>query len=748
MVKSSGETKEPQHVSCGLTAEMVNSTCEIEPHLDKLEEHQSECEVVQYKQETDKEVSLNAAEQEVVFDPVVIQGNACEELESANVHEIDTALIDVFPEVKQTNVTTTETEEHCTDIKNEPHDCNDLEGPIIKFLGDLDEVENETKTTSCPEPQTSQKDLSSPNPSQSLHVDGDDMQEKEETRINPKARDDHAEMLKDTMLEHIQETCFSSEIQLQAIEEPESLEPPAKKRLRKRMGMCGLGDRKRKFPFDGQHCRQGLTGKQMEEQAFKGNEVVQHLYNTEFESDGNTPMYHEGTSGPAGKEEDAEVLKAKENNGAAVMDDDRTTRESEKENGYALRHNMSKWTALMKDKVTTDESPKENTDVLKAGILEEINGTIVMDDKGNAEQVIFFNKLNLLEQISTNTVMEQTLPTPTSGKNVQDELSASTAPNDHKMETATCEEEPNLPVTEMTNSGQDMVFNVQHEVLSEKQNHLGDDRVDEGLYVIEAEVAQEVNSSSICARVEVSECSAIVNKEVQMAPSGLDEREINIEEKHPPDMAAIEKHDPNRPDLSCSTVKALNPLFVDIMDTLPFASTYETHNAKTHGENEESTDHTGGDAEDIVDISEPLATPAGQEIRMHVTCDTSVTPTVAKQQVCNPTLTSAASELPQEADLSVPPFLYSMTDSQIHKIALSMELEDQLDPEDYDQQEDATELVRGLIRELSSLKHSCFLSHHMNIQSYRDGGTPRDGTLAPWKTSKGSKSSPLCPSPY
>lgn len=596
---------------------MVNSTCETEPHLDKLEEHQPECEAVQYQEETDKEVSLNAAEQEVVFGPVVIQGNACDELESANFHEIDTSVIVVFPEVKQTNVTTTETEEHCTDIKNEPHDCNDLEGPIIKFLGDLDEVENELKTTSCPEPQTSQKGLSSPNPSQSLHVDGDDMQEKEETRINPKSRDDHAEMLKDTMLEHIQETCFSSEIQLQDTEDPEILEPPAKKRLRKRMGMCGLRDRKRKFPFDGQHCRQGLTGKQMEEQAFKGNEVVQHLYNTEFESDGNTPMYHEGTSGTACKKEDAEVLKAKENNGSAVMDDDRITIESEKENGYALRHNMSKCTALMNSKVTTDEFPKENTDVLKTGILEEICGTIVTDDKGTAVQVIFFNKLNLLEEISKNTGMEQTLPSPTSGKNVQDELSASTAPSDHQMETATCEEEPNLPATEMTNSGQDMVFNMQHEVLSEKQNHLGDDKVDEGLYVIEeeVEVAQEVSSSSICARVEVSEGSAIDNKEVQMVPSGLQECEIDIKEKHPPDLAAIEKHDPNRPDLSWSTVKGSNPLFVDIMDTLPFASTYETHNPKN---NEESTDHTGGDAEDANYISEPLAPPAGQEIRMHV----------------------------------------------------------------------------------------------------------------------------------
>lgn len=34
-----------------------------------------------------------------------------------------------------------------------------------------------------------------------------------------------------------------------------------------------------------------------------------------------------------------------------------------------------------------------------------------------------------------------------------------------------------------------------------------------------------------------------------------------------------------------------------------------------------------------------------------------------------------------------------------------MELEDQPDPEDCDQQEDASELVRGLIRELSSLKY-------------------------------------------
>ncbi|KAK3510370.1 hypothetical protein QTP70_005662 [Hemibagrus guttatus] len=681
MVKLSGETQETQPVACRLTAEMVNSSCGNEPHLDKFKEHQSECEAVQYKN-SDKEVSMSAHEQEAVSGPVAIQGNACDELESADVHEIDADLIVVLPEVIQSNVSTTEAEEHCIDIKN------------------LDEVKKETKTTSSPEPQTSQKDQSSANPSHTIHVNRDDLpfQETEESRMDPKARDDHAERLSDTILEHTEETCYSdsSEIQLHATEEPETLEPPAKKRLKRRMGMCGLGDRKRKLIFDGQHCRQGIVGRQREERGLRGNEVVQHLYNTVLENDGTTSTYHEGTAGPACKDYDAEVLKARGKNGAAVMDDDRTTGEAEEED--ALTHNMSKCTVLMNDEANTDESPKENTDVLKKGTSEENHGTVNMDDKGFV--------LKLLED------MGQALPSPTTGTNlnmIQDELSLPAAPSDHQMETAICGEDPNFPWTEMTNSGQDVEFNMKHEVLSERQNHHTDNKVhqDPDEIAAEVEVAQEVSYGTTCARVEVSEGSVMVIKEVQAVLTGLEESEMEIEEKHPPNLAATEKHEPNSADLSRSTEKGL-----DHMGILEVTSTYETQNEKRHGENDqsvtavsESMDHSGGDAEDSKDISEPLAPPAGQGIRIHNACDTTVTPTVAEQQVCNPTLTSAAGELPQETDLSGPPLLYSMTDSQIHKIALSMELEDQPDPEDCDRQEDASELVRGLIRELSSLKY-------------------------------------------
>ncbi|KAG7316087.1 hypothetical protein KOW79_020953 [Hemibagrus wyckioides] len=691
---------------------MVNPSCGNEPHVDKFKEHQSQCEAVQYK-ESDKEISMSADEREAVSGSVVVQGNACDGLEPADVQEIDTDLIVVLPEEIQCSVTTTETEELCTDIKNEPQDQKDLEGAIIKFLGDLDE----TKATSSPQ--------SSPNPSPSLHVNRDDLpfQEIEENSMDPKARDDHAERLSDTILEHTEETCFSSEIQSQATEETEPLEPPAKKRLKRRMGMCGLGDRKKKLLFDGRHCRQGLLGRQREERALKGNEVVQHLYNTVLESDGTTPMDHERTTGPACKENDEEVLKASEKHGAAVMDDDRTTGEAEKED----RYNTSKCTVLMNDEANADESPKEYTDVLKKGTSEENHGTVNMDDKGTAEQVVFM--LDPLEDTSTG--MGQALPSLTTGTNlnmIQDELSGPAAPSDHQMEPATCGEEPNFPGTEMTNSGQDMEFNMKHEVQCERQTHHTDNKVHEDPDEIaaEVEVAHEVSGGTTCAEIEVSEDSVMVTKVVQAVQTGLEECEIEIEEKHPPNFAATEKHEPNSPDLSRSTEKGL-----DHMGILEVTSTYETQNEKGQGENDQSAtavyegmDRSGGDAEDFKEISEPLAPPTGQELHMHNARDTTVTPTVGEQQVCNPTLTSVASELPQEADLSDQPLLYSMTDSQIHKIALSMELEDQPDPEDCDQQEDASELVCGLIRELSSLNRTVMAAHR-EMELLRRGKPPK-----------------------
>ncbi|KAB5523694.1 hypothetical protein PHYPO_G00155470 [Pangasianodon hypophthalmus] len=734
---TSAETREPQPTGCSLIADMVNSSYGTEPHLDKFKEHQPECKAVQFK-ESDKEVSISAAEQEAVSGPVVIfsdmtQDNSLQStelaLESVNLHEIDTALIDILPEVKQAKVTTMETEEQSTDIKNEPQDQPDLESPVIKLIGEMDEVENGPKSTSSPEPQTSHKDQSSPKPSHehSLDVNGDGMifQEIAETRMDPKDRDDY---------EHLEETCFNSETQLQAPEETETLELPAKKRLRRRMGMCGLGDRKRKLPFDEQHCRQGLIGRQREEGAGEGNKGVQHLYNTVLENDSTTPMDHEGTTRPGCKENE-EVLKDKENNCAAVMDDERTTGLAEKENSYAVTNSMNKCIAVMNDESTTEESPTEDRDVPKKGILEENDGTVIMDDM-DAEQMVLEHELNLLEEISAG--VGQTPLSPTIGKNlIQDEPSVAAATNDHEMEIATCGDEPDFPGADMTNNGQDIEFNMKHDVLSQKQNLHADNKVDEDPDEIatEVEVAQEVICSSGCATVEMSEGSVIVTNEVQKIPTNLEESEMKIEEQCPPNMAATEKHDTNEPELSGSTEKGLDPLFVDILDIATIASS-EIQNAKGHGENDkpipavsESTEPARGDTDNAEKISETIAPPAGQENHMHClldqnACDTSVNPSVAEQQVCNPSSTPAASELPQETDLSVPSLLYSMTDSQLHKIALSMELEDEPIPEGCDQQEDATELVRGLIGELSSLNRTVMAAHR-EMELLRRGKLPK-----------------------
>ncbi|XP_017312536.1 uncharacterized protein LOC108258434 isoform X2 [Ictalurus punctatus] len=710
---------------------MVNSSCGTEPHFNRVKE--PECETVQFK-ESDKEVYISAAEQEAVSAPVVIlsdvtRGDAVSDrlqstellLESANLHEIDPALIDILPEVKQDNVTKMETEEHSADIKNEPQDQPDLEEPAIKLLGELGEVENATKTTSSPEPQTSHKDQCSPNPchERSLDVDGDGVlfQEIEETKMDQKAGDHDPEILSGAVLEHLVETYFNSEMQLQATEGTEILEPPAKKRLRRRMGMCGLGDRKRRFPFDGQHCRQGLIGREREEGPLKGNKCAQHLHDPLLENDGTTPMKHEGTTRPACQENE-EVLKNKENNSAAVIDDKRTPGEAEKEQ----KKNMNKCTALMRDGDTTDESPTENRDVLEKVILEENDGIVIMDNKGTTEQVVSEHHLKLLEDISPG--VGQTLLSPTIGKNLnmsQDERSVAAATSDHEIETATCGEEPNVPGTDMTNNRQDIEFNMKHDVLPETQHLHADYKVgeDPDEIAMEDEVAQEVICSSVCATVEKSEGCFIVTRQVREVPTGLEESEMEIEEWCPSNMAPTEKHDPNGPELGGSTEKGLDARFVDSTGI----ASIEIHHVKGHCENDKpitavsgSTEPAGGDAINAKQNSEPLAPPTVQEKCMQCLldqnhCDTSVTSTVAEQQVCNPTLTPAPSEASQETGLSVPSSLYSMTDSQLHKIALSMELEDQPIPEGCDHQEDATELVRGLIRELSSINRTVMAAH-------------------------------------
>ncbi|KAF5897116.1 uncharacterized protein DAT39_013167, partial [Clarias magur] len=656
-------------------ADLVNSSCGTGQNLDRLNEHQAEFEEVR----SGKEVSVDVAQQEAVSIPAMFfsdveQDNAlCDRLR-----------FDVLPEVKQA---TKEPEEHSADIQTEPQDHPDLEDTISKLLADLDEVEDIPRTTSSSEPQTPPKDRGSPNPFHacSLDVNGDGMllREIEETKVDPKTTGDHPGMLSGTALAHLEEMCFNSEIQLLANEETETLEPPAKKRLRKRMGMCGLGDRKRKFQFDGPHFKQSVMGRQREERDGKGNKGA---YNTMLEDDGTAPMDQEGTFGPSGKENE-EFLKDKESEDTIGMEDKRAR--EEQENIYTLRNTTDKWTALMNSQSTAGEYSKKNE-----GILEENDSSIMMEDKGIVEQLVL--DLKLLEEISTCVG-------PTTGINmnmIEDEQSVATASGEHERDTLTCDEEPSFLGNEISSN---LTFNMKHDVLSEKPNTIAEHKVhvDTEKTPSDVEAAQEVSRISI---LEMSEGSTVATKAVQEVPSVLEEITTVIEKQCPPDMAATETNDPDEPEPSGSTAKRSNPLFLNIMDILTKASN------GIHGEIDkpvtavsESKEPDGGHVLDAKKIGGTFAPPTGQENHMHNACDTSATSSVVEQQLCNLTSTPAANELPQETDLSVPSSFYSMTDSQLQTIALSMDLDDQFTAEARAQGEDGTELVRGLIRELSSL---------------------------------------------
>lgn len=604
---------------------MLKSSCGTASHLDQFEDHQPECDSVQFK-ESDKAVSVNAAEEEAVSGPVVILSDVTHQdsavsdrlqstelaLKSSSLHEIDTALIEVLSEVKQANGTTVEPEEPSTAIKHEPEDQPDLEGPVVKLLGDVDEVENGTETSNSPELQTSCKDQSSSNPypGDSLDVNGNVMLalEIEESRMDPKARDNHPGRMSVSVVDHsdLEEMCFNSEKQLQAAEVTETLEPPAKKRLRRRMGMCGLGDRKRKFPFDGQQCRQDLIVRQREDETGKGNYGTQHYrYNTVLESDDTTSKDHEGSSRPACKEKQED----EENNGTAVMVEEGEV--AEQENRYALS-NMSIDEALMNDDLTTGESPAEDR-----------VGKKCTSEDNDAEHMALEHELDLLEDTSTG--VGQTVFSPIIGEisnMIQDELLVAAAATYQGIEDTVCGDEPKFLGNEMTKTGQDM----KHDVLSEKQCLHADNQVDEGPgeFTTEVEVGQEVSSSSNCTTVEMSEGTVLVAKEVQEAPAGLEESETKLEEQSPPSMAAIEKPDPSGTDLSGPTQKGSDRLFVDSVEVAA-TSSIEIDDAKGHLENDEpitavstSTEPGGGDADSTEGISEPAVPPAAQENHMHV----------------------------------------------------------------------------------------------------------------------------------
>ncbi|TSK18088.1 hypothetical protein Baya_1468 [Bagarius yarrelli] len=628
---------------------MSNCGCGNKPELERFIEHQPKCEAVQIK-ESDKDMPKYAAEQEAVSSHVVTQGNTfSERLESANGSSIDAALFVVLNEVKQTNMMTAETKEYSADIKNEPQDQRDLEGPIVQLHGNLDKMENEAG----PNLQISQKDSSFQNLSleHSLYLNEEEtrFQQIEEPSIDPKVRDDHPERLSDAILEHVENTCVGREILLQATYEVGSLEPPAKKRLRKRMVL---------------------------------------------ENDDTTLIDQEEMSGPECSENAFEVLVLETNN-AALIDEGRTE-EVEIINKYAL----IKCTALMSDKVTTDESLKENSDVSNNSILDENNGTIIMHEKGTDEPIVFLGSTGIVETPRSSTMKKKV-------KMIPDEPSVAPAFSYQEIEAAICSEEPNCFRVKITNIEQDNELNRELEVLSEKHHHHADDKLEENPDEIatEVEVAQNAHFSSICAAVEKTKGSVITFKEmISAVPNGLEAHKSEVEEQHSPSLAASEKHHPDRPEL------CLDSPYINNTSILEVASTYKTRCAKGHSENDmfmiavsDSAVSVGGDAEDAQVISEPLAPPTGQEDHIQNTDDTTVTPTVAEQQLCNPTLTPAHTELLQKTDMS--PWLYSLTDSQIHEIALCMEQEDQPVPESSVQPEDATELVRGLIRELSSLKY-------------------------------------------
>lgn len=587
---------------------MANSGYGTEAHLDQVNDHQSECENVQYK-ESDEEVSINAAEPDAVSGPVVNRdGAVCDQSQSAelscsNLHDIGTGLIEALSEVKQASEGTREPEEHSTDIKNELQHQPDLEDPVNKLLGEMDEVENGIKTTSSPEPQTSHQDHGYSNPYHHHSLDVNEnvvlVQEIKENETDPKTRDDYPKKISGSMLEHLEEMCFSSEIHLQAAEEPETLEPPAKKRLRRRMGMCSLGDRKRKLPFDGQHCRQAFEGRQREVEACKGYKGVQHLYKTVLENEPEccrTRTELEGSTKPACKENE-EGLKDKENNVTAVIVEESALGVAERENGYALS-NMSKCTASMNE-VTTDEPPTEKS--------QENEASITMDNKTNVSE----HELRLLEDISSE--VGQTMFNPIIGEilnMIQEELSVAAAPTDHEMEIITCVDELKFLGTEMTNSGQDNELNVKYDVLSEKQSL--------GNIVMGFKGGQDVSSISICTTVTEA------TEEVHKIPTDSKESEMKLKEQRLPNIVSTEEPEPNGAELSRSMLKEPDTLFADIMDKEVMDS-FEIHYAKHHSEKQKPItavpkciEPVEGDTESANGITEPIVPSTGQEYHMQV----------------------------------------------------------------------------------------------------------------------------------
>ncbi|XP_076845424.1 uncharacterized protein LOC143490817 isoform X2 [Brachyhypopomus gauderio] len=636
---SSGETKELHPQECNHVADTkVNFGIQFGSVLEKSDEPQSES------------APLHCTE------------SAKEEKPDAHEHETD--LVEILTEVKHANVTV-ETVELSNDFKRTPQDGSALEcATSHRSSGAGLEQEGQNKA-SGPEAQTLQN---TPCSTHLLDEDGvgilcgDAEKDKVERQVLKRKGVD-TEGVEcagvDTLDENV---CFDGETQSEATGETASVEPPLKRRLRRRMGMCGLGDRKKRILLEGQPCRKACTGEEGEEEE-------------------------------------------------------------------------------------VGETDGENHDVLTNDTLEENSVTALMDNEATTEQMLLKQDAGILEDISEGfRKAELTGHYP---HDIQDQLSVSVMTNDHDMETSACDNEPDLQRAGTSAGGWTTECSEKHEALSEEEKLQTGNEVTSVSDDVVKEAAEDPNEApkqvgyvSVGVTEEMLKDSVKVIQEDQI---GLEESEMEIGEQclsvithdiSPSfNSGATDNQDPN------VTVHTENEMALECMEHTFTVAPVSTNTAEErypeksgaggqceHTESQttavpESTGPDGGCRSSPEELGRPAAPPAGQEKHMYEsmcllgqdTCDPSLIFTVAEQPVHDLSVTST--ELPQYS--LVPLSICSVTDSQLNVFASNMELEDQPIPEGTGYQEDATELVCGLIRELSSLNRTVMAAHREMEQLHR-----------------------------
>ncbi|XP_062866800.1 uncharacterized protein LOC134329453 [Trichomycterus rosablanca] len=288
----------------------------------------------QHRLERSKEESVHSNEQDIVSGP-------------------SRTLLDM----EQSNVNTMETEESNSYTKIETQDKSDLEDAIIEHQ--LDKVDSETKMISSPEPQTSQVAQSSSNlPSTEHPSDG--------TEEEPLC-----EEVKEPKNEHPQS--IPATVDNGSSAETEIVEPPARKRIKRRMGMCGLGDRKRRIHIGGETFRQVPIGRAKEEgaeAARKGGVDVQQS----SPEDGTLVTGLETTLGEEKRELDD----------AGTLGETRTENRSDVINNTTQENDSY---MMIESEGTSGEAHAEDTDVLKDDTLEK-NGSSEVDVKSNGSSLM------------------------------------------------------------------------------------------------------------------------------------------------------------------------------------------------------------------------------------------------------------------------------------------------------------------------------------------------------------------------